>query len=591
VLKLRRIELLGFKSFSDRGEIVVQDAGVTAIVGPNGCGKSNVSDAIAWVLGEQSAKSLRGEKMEDVIFNGTRNRAPMGMAEVTITLTETNPDPAVEIVADPAKTNGLTNGQANGHVNGHSNGHVNGHANGAPSGPRDIVVQRRLYRDGESAYLIDGKQCRLRDIQEIFLGTGLGPNSYAIIEQGRIGQLLSAKPLDRRGLIEEAAGVTKFKAKRKLAESRLEAARQNLSRVNDILAEVDRQRNSLKRQAGKARRYIELRNRMREILSAVFSTRAEMLVHQQESVESALASIGDEGRRLEAEIERLNALVHQRRIDVAEAEKGLSEGHARHSEVELEREKASQRIERLEDQIRALEERKTALGEERTRLAEELARNQSEHLSRTIQLEETEQERLGVIESIERMKMALSGLNEERAAEERAISDLRRQQFEVVGNEARIGNEIASRREMIQRLMSQIERLEREAAEALEAASQIQVQLESARNEHSGYEIGMRRLRSELSATEGECASLRERHAQAVKAVAEWKSKRDGIQNRLQTIGDLAVRRAYSTESVQQFFNYVRGRDWEPLGMLADFIEVDSPYESIVEDFLRPELQ
>jgi chromosome segregation protein len=385
VLKLRRIELLGFKSFSDRGEIVVQDAGVTAIVGPNGCGKSNVSDAIAWVLGEQSAKSLRGEKMEDVIFNGTRNRAPMGMAEVTITLTETNPDPAVEIVADPAKTNGLTNGQANGHVNGHSNGHVNGHANGAPSGPRDIVVQRRLYRDGESAYLIDGKQCRLRDIQEIFLGTGLGPNSYAIIEQGRIGQLLSAKPLDRRGLIEEAAGVTKFKAKRKLAESRLEAARQNLSRVNDILAEVDRQRNSLKRQAGKARRYIELRNRMREILSAVFSTRAEMLVHQQESVESALASIGDEGRRLEAEIERLNALVHQRRIDVAEAEKALSEGHARHSEVELEREKASQRIERLEDQIRALEERKTALGEERTRLAEELARNQSEHLSRTIQ--------------------------------------------------------------------------------------------------------------------------------------------------------------------------------------------------------------
>src|SRR5678815_5492607 len=137
VLKLRRIELLGFKSFSDRGEIVVQDAGVTAIVGPNGCGKSNVSDAIAWVLGEQSAKSLRGEKMEDVIFNGTRNRAPMGMAEVTITLTE------------------LPNGNGN-------------------TEPRDVSVQRRLYRSGESLYLIDGKPCRLRDIQEIFLGTGLG---------------------------------------------------------------------------------------------------------------------------------------------------------------------------------------------------------------------------------------------------------------------------------------------------------------------------------------------------------------------------------------------------------------------------------
>src|SRR5678815_3551204 len=189
VLKLRRIELLGFKSFSDRGEIVVQDAGVTAIVGPNGCGKSNVSDAIAWVLGEQSAKSLRGEKMEDVIFNGTRSRAPMGMAEVTITLTETTPAP-VEVITDPQKVNGhgSTNGHANGHANGHVNGHANGNGNGGPpAGPRDIVVQRRLYRDGESAYLIDGKVCRLRDIHEIFLGTGLGPNSYAIIEQGRIG--------------------------------------------------------------------------------------------------------------------------------------------------------------------------------------------------------------------------------------------------------------------------------------------------------------------------------------------------------------------------------------------------------------------
>src|SRR5439155_3444417 len=138
MLKLRRIELIGFKSFSDRGEINVQDTGVTAIVGPNGCGKSNVSDAIAWVLGEQSAKSLRGEKMEDVIFNGTRNRAPMGMAEVTITLTEI--------------ANGNGNGNGNGNANGGGNGNGNGNGNGQahpPAGPRDIVVQRRLYRSGE----------------------------------------------------------------------------------------------------------------------------------------------------------------------------------------------------------------------------------------------------------------------------------------------------------------------------------------------------------------------------------------------------------------------------------------------------------
>jgi chromosome segregation protein len=588
VLKLKRVELLGFKSFSDKGEIIVQDAGVTAIVGPNGCGKSNVSDAIAWVLGEQSAKSLRGEKMEDVIFNGTRSRPPMGMAQVTITMVET--DPA------PPNVNGNANGNANG-VGGDTNANGNGtYTNGngshaAPAGPREIIVQRRLYRDGESAYLIDGKPCRLRDIHEIFLGTGLGPNSYAIIEQGRIGQLLSSKPMDRRALIEEAAGVTKFKAKRKLAESRLEAARQNLSRVNDILAEVDRQRNSLKRQAGKARRYIELRNRMREILSAVFSTRAEMLVQQQESVESTLASIGDEGKWLETEIERLNALVHQRRTDVAEAEKALSEGHARHSDVELEREKATQRIERLEDQIRSLDERRTALAEERTRIADELARNESELASRAAQLQETDQDRESVLGVIERIKTALAGLNEEKAAEERAVADLRREQFEIVGREARIGNEISSRNEMIQRLAAQIERLEREVTEGMAAATRIQEQLTAARNEHSDHEAGMTFLRDQLAAAEASCTRLREQHAEGVRNVAEAKSKRDGIQNRLQTIGDLAIRRAYSTESVQQFFNYVRGRDWEPLGIVADFVDVDTKYESIVEDLLRPELQ
>ena len=195
MLKLRRIELLGFKSFYERSEITVDDSGVTAVVGPNGCGKSNISDAVAWVLGEQKARSLRGDKMEDVIFNGSGRRLPLGMAEVSISLVDDAPP--------------------------HSNG-------GPPPGPVEMTVQRRLYRSGESQYLLNGHPCRLRDIHDLFLGTGLGPNSYAIIEQGRIGQLLTARPSDRRALIEEAAGVTKFKAKRKLAESRLQAARNNL---------------------------------------------------------------------------------------------------------------------------------------------------------------------------------------------------------------------------------------------------------------------------------------------------------------------------------------------------------------------------
>ncbi|HEY2380476.1 MAG TPA: chromosome segregation protein SMC [Terriglobia bacterium] len=586
MLKLRRIEILGFKSFSDRGEITVNEAGVTAIVGPNGCGKSNVSDAIAWVLGEQSAKSLRGEKMEDVIFNGTRNRKPMGMAEVTITLSQ------------------IGNGNGNGNGNGHGNGNGNGSGNGnghdvehaappaAPvAGPRDVTVQRRLYRSGESMYLIDGKICRLRDIQDIFLGTGLGPNSYAIIEQGRVGQLLSSKPTDRRGLIEEAAGITKFKAKRKLAESRLEAARLNLSRVNDILAEVDRQRNSLKRQAGKARRYIELRNRMRDVLSAVYSTRAEMLVDQQEKIEISLALMTNEGKHLEQEIERLNALVHQRRFDVGESEHKLEGMRDRRSEIELEHEKTVQRIERLHDQIKALEDRKVALAADQARALEELEKNGAEREARTVQLAAIDDEKIAVEANVAKAGAAVSDCVARRNEEERTIERLRQQQFEMVGREARLRNEVASRRDTIARISGQIDRLQKEEAEAREQEALFEAQLAAAREEYAVQQAGFSQLKTQLQLAEESFSKNKQDHAGAVKAAAEARAHEESIRHRLKTIGDLAVQRAYSTESVQQFFNAVRGLEWAPLGILADFVEVEPDFEALVEDFLRWKLQ
>jgi len=581
MLKLRRIELIGFKSFSDRGEITVHDTGVTAIVGPNGCGKSNVSDA--WVLGEQSAKSLRGDKMEDVIFNGTRNRAPMGMAEVTITLTEI--------------LNGNGNGNGNGSSPAASTEASPYRARASRRRPllegeaKDVVVQRRLYRSGESVYLIDGKPCRLRDIQEIFLGTGLGPNSYAIIEQGRIGQLLSSKPSDRRTLIEEAAGITKFKAKRKFAESRLEAASQNLSRVNDILAEVDRQRNSLKRQAGKARRYIELRNRMRQILSAVFSTRAEMLIDRQENLEISLALMGAEGKRLEQEIEQLNALVHQRRTDAGSRERNLEQTRERRSGIEIEHQKTVQRIERLQDQITSLEERRRSLTADRARAAEELDNNARQREGKKLQLTSLQADKNIVEVDLNRTAAGLSDLSEGRTAEERVIEHLRHQQFETVAREARLRNDVTSRSEISRRLTVQIERLEREASEAREQTAALEEQLNAAREEYAGQQTGFGALRTKLREAEETHYRVKIEHANALRAAAEAKTHEESIRNRLQTIGELAVQRAYSTESVQQFFNAVRGQDWAPLGILADFIEVDPEYESLVEDFLRWKLQ
>src|SRR3954469_13881798 len=232
-MHIKKLEITGFKSFVDR-TVIHFDHDVVGIVGPNGCGKSNIVDAIRWVLGEQSAKHLRGKNMEDVIFNGSESRGPNGLAEVTLTFDNTNPE----------------------------------YAQSLPIEYRDypeIAVSRRLYRDGTSEYLINGAQVRLRDITELFLGTGVGTKAYSIVEQGRIGQIVSARPQDRRMFIEEAAGVTKYRQRRRQADRKLEMTQQNMLRLSDIVSEIDRNRSSLKRQAAKADRFVKYREELEDL--------------------------------------------------------------------------------------------------------------------------------------------------------------------------------------------------------------------------------------------------------------------------------------------------------------------------------------
>ena len=276
-MHLERLEISGFKSFSDLSELAF-DRGVTAIVGPNGCGKSNVADALTWVLGEQSAKSLRGDKMEDVIFNGSDARKPTGAAEVRLRFGNVIVPPSLlkEMGEDAHQANGLSRASSStlesaGESRG--NGHHPELTEIIEPATREVEVTRRLYRSGESEYLIDGQSCRLKDIHELLMDTGLGQKAYAIIEQGKIGMILSSRPTDRRQLIEEAAGITKYKARRRSAELKLEAAQQNLTRLDDIVYEIDKQRGSLKRQAAKARRYTRLRDEMRRWEKVLFARR------------------------------------------------------------------------------------------------------------------------------------------------------------------------------------------------------------------------------------------------------------------------------------------------------------------------------
>src|SRR5579872_7615175 len=319
LLKLKEIELLGFKSFADRTRLTC-DGSTAAIVGPNGCGKSNLADAVSWVLGEQSARILRGERMSDVIFSGTGTRPPTGMAEVSITLAESEEAPG-NGAEELERVIGIRETARQGEPQPVSEAENQGEKASPkkrqfPGG--EIKVTRRLFRSGESEYLLNGELCRLRDIQDLFMGTGLGPESYAIIEQGRIGQILSSKPSDRRAIIEEAAGVSKFKSRKRLAEAKLESSRVNLSRVNDIYVEVEKQLASLKRQASKARRYAEIREQMRGLLRQVLASKAKELDLEADRLSRLMGGISQQEtqeaqsvNQLEVEQERLSSRTYE----------------------------------------------------------------------------------------------------------------------------------------------------------------------------------------------------------------------------------------------------------------------------------------
>ena len=228
-MKIKSLEMTGFKSFVDRLHLSFPE-GITTIVGPNGCGKSNVVDAILWAIGERSAKHLRGKLMEDVIFGGTDGRKPLGMAEVSLTFSN-------EDGSAPAEFQEYT----------------------------EITITRRLFRSGESEFLINRTPCRLRDIIDLFLDTGIGVNGYSIVEQGRVEGLINANPQDRRFLIEEAGGIAKYKERKRLALMKMDATQQNLLRIQDIISEVKRQIVTLERQVKRAEEYKAMRKEVREI--------------------------------------------------------------------------------------------------------------------------------------------------------------------------------------------------------------------------------------------------------------------------------------------------------------------------------------
>src|SRR5437762_8315713 len=297
-MHLQSLELLGFKSFADKTTFSFHE-GVTAVVGPNGCGKYNVLDAVRWALGEQSAKSLRGDEMADVIFNGTETRKPVGLAEVSVTFTDCAEELGIEW--------------------------------------HDVRVTRRVYRDGNSEYLLNKTPCRLRDIQSLFADTGIARSAYSMMEQGKIDMILSSRPEDRRAVFEEAAGITKYKTQKREALRKLEATEANLLRIGDIIKEVKRQIGSLQRQAGKARRYQTLLADLRTLDTH----------HTRRQLDSRDAELS--GRH--AEIARANESEQEIRAKIDMSENQLAERRSAMDEIDTQIADGRTGLQRLESEI------------------------------------------------------------------------------------------------------------------------------------------------------------------------------------------------------------------------------------------------
>jgi chromosome segregation protein len=522
VLKLRKVELLGFKSFFDKTPITFSGSGITCIVGPNGCGKSNVVDAISWVLGEQSHKMLRAERMADCIFNGTAKRPPLGMAEVTLTLVdpelseavakvidgEMGQDATPELAAAPEHEgiqvlpDGFSSTEAHSDIESaaaeapeNGNGHhkaskKRGHKAPVTMRPGEIVVARRLYRSGQSEYLINGRVARLRDIQEIFMGIGLGPDSYAIIEQGRIGQILNSKPMDRRAIIEEAAGVTMYKTKRRLSEAKLDAAKLNLSRVNDIFVEVEKQLASLKRQASKARRYAELREQMRGLLRIMLSSKAAHLDIEAARLQTLLRDMDAAEEReastlhgLEAEQERLNARTYELDAELRQTQNLLGQ-------TALDLDRSENRITFNREQAAQLESR-------------------AMHLS--VEIEQAERAMAELNARLSHQVAAVATLREQTATLEAGLRETTENASASAAEQEQLDRRITELRQLAGRLIAEAARQQAESVQAEEAAAR--------------YATAEEQRAAALREMESQCSGLSER-VQAADASFEQAEQR-----------------------------------------------------------------
>ena len=550
-MRLKRLEIYGFKSFADR-TVVVFDQGITGIVGPNGSGKSNLSDAVRWVLGEQSAKALRGGKMEDVIFNGTQKRKRLGFCEVSLVFD--NEDHAL------------------------------------PVDFAEVMITRRVYRSGEGEYYINKAACRLRDIIELFRDTGVGKEGYSIIGQGRIGEILSQKSEDRRGIFEEAAGIVKYRTRKEESEKRLANMRDNLSRVEDIIAELESQLEPLAKASETARHYLALRDELRVLECSSFVLRSDRAKERIADAETMLTGLRE---AIEQEEKRAGELTAAR--DAAnETSQALEEqvSAAHESVLELTREKEAREgelamlraeIARMEKDVLNLSQEEDVRRARSEALEGEIRQNEADTLSTRTQITELQRELHAKEAALEAAQEAAREAEETLEAHKSAIIDAMNRLSDVRTSEARL----ATMRKELERRGEEA-RAQREELEII--AGRLDEQLDEAKQELEEFRQAEGELQEAGRKIEQESQEAAQKIARIQQAVSDANGQKQAAASRLRVLREMERDYAGYQQAVKQVLLHARGNQGVR-GVVASLMQVPKELERAVEAVLGGALQ
>ncbi len=548
---LKSIEVQGFKSFANKITFQFHN-GITGIVGPNGSGKSNVADAVRWVLGEQSAKQLRGASMQDVIFSGTEMRKPLSSAYVAITLDNSDRKLALDYP--------------------------------------EVTVSRRLYRSGESEYMLNGTVCRLRDVHELFFDTGIGKEGYSIIGQGQIEQILSGKPEDRRALFDEAAGIVKFKSRKATAQKKLETEQQNLVRVNDVLSELERQTGPLEKQAEKARIYLNKRESLKTLDVNVFLLENEKTREDLSKAEENLSTAQEELTQVSENLDRKKEEYEQAEHDLEEADRLIEEARGKLTDTGVTRSKLEGEINVLKERIHSAESNEEHMQSREETLGAQIAKQEEERDEALIKKQEADAELSGLEEERNKAKAALEEIQSKEQALEKEIETAQASILEGLTTRATIKSRMSRNETMLEQL--QIQRAELNA-KLLEAKSEEARQGETIQSlEENFTAIGeeIQKLQDGQASLEEKLGELRDTLASQDQTMRDTQVLYHQEKSKLEALSNMTERYEGYGGAVK---TVMEQKDEEKgiIGVVADIIQTDKRYETAMETALGASIQ